>query len=248
MKKKYLINILSFVFVSFLVISPTFGKYVGTKVGIAGALNFTTLTFITETFTIVDDSLKDDGGNLVEEVVDEPKWGTESEEDEDFGLNSLKNVEFSVDNKSSKDLLIKFNVKFEMNNLSGINAAFNITLNNLTTSDVLTGNVTFTRGEQISGGIWGIGATYEYTGEVDPLLLAAPEGSTTQEIVERSFIVYSDESEGLTSSSFSLSIDFTNIGSGGGLGGIIGGIGELINNSEYIAVSLTVSPYPPEEN
>ena len=74
------------------------------------------------------------------------------------------------------------------------------------------------------------------------------KGYTTQEIVERSFIVYSDESEGLTSSSFSLSIDFTNIGSGGGLGGIIGGIGELINNSEYIAVSLTASPYPPEEN
>lgn len=248
MKKKYFVNFLSFIFVTCLIISPTFGKYVGSKVGVAGLLSFNTSTFITDAFIVLDGNLVDGAGNKVDQVVDEPKWGTESGLDENFGLNSLKNVEFGVENKSSKDLLVKFNIKFEMNNLSGINAAFKVTLNNTTTLDTLTGDVSFTRGKQLSSGLWGVGATYEYTGTVVPLLLTSPEGKSTQEIVERSFIVYANEMDGLTIGAYSLSIDFSNISSGGGLGGIIGGIGELINNSEYIAVTLVVSPYSPEEN
>lgn len=222
----------------FMTISPSYGKYTSLSYGEAGMLIFSTLKFTTETFIITDGIMDDGSGNVKDAVADVPKWGTDTGENKDYNLDSLKDVEFSIKNISSHDLLVTFLIRFKMNDADGWDSKFNVTIKNILSGDVLTGYVTFTKGDRISGGNWweGLVKTYEYYGVIDPREFKDSNGNTNQEIIEDSFVVYADASDGYTSSSYQLSIDFSN----NGLGGFIGG---LIGDSEYLSVNMVAIPY-----
>ena len=227
MNMKYkLISICYLFLVSFLVLTPTYAKYSTTTYGEAGRLVFSDLKFETGTFTITDDLVFDSNSNVKEEIKDVPKWGSNSEADEDFNLDSLKDVEFSVSNISNVDLLVNFYVEFKMNDVSGFISSYEATIKNLITGDTLEGNVSFTKGEVVSTGFLGA-KTYRYYGNIDPSTLTPTSGENINTVIERSFVVYADGADGLTSASYQVTMDFSN------LTGSSGWIDNLFGTSSY---------------
>lgn len=235
MKKKGLFDFLSLVLITFIAISPTFGKYDGTLVGEAGKLVFTTLTFSTDSFIVTDFDIKNDDGTIKEQYKDEvPKWGTNSEaakEGKDQGMDSLQNVEFSIDNKSSQDLLVMFYIDFKINVIKNIGSSFNISIRNIDNNETLTGSVQFTNYDSDGWFLW---TSYYYDGTVDPRNLSAESGNK-EEIINRSFVAHGTNSAGSSSLSFQVSINFENSG--------IGDLGDLLTDSNYLNVNMIVVPY-----
>lgn len=223
---KHFFGIFSFLVMFLLVLTPTLGKYTHTKIGEAGRLTFTPVKYKTEDFIVRDDNITtDSNGNSKAE--DEPKWGKGYAEG-DQGIKNLHNVSFGIENASSEDLLVTFYVKFQIGGITNLgNPNLKCTVTNINTGESLMGNVSFS-----TSGWW----TVTCTGTINPLELKDSNNNTNIDIVEKSFVVYSDAKDGFTSASYQLSIDYSN----SALADIIGG---LFIDSVYLDVHMIAIPY-----
>ena len=210
MKKIKNLNSIIFLILTCLFVTPTLCKYTYSKVDVASTLHFTSLT-PTDIFVIEDDIIVDNNGNVKEQIADEAKWGINAEDnpsdaDKDkYNFSSLTNVMFTINNKSSRDLLVTFYVEIQ-SNLLGNTGTFQATVNNLITGDSLVGNLSFELvGEQQ------LFQTEPYAATLNPKDggFNPPTGSTKtkDQVVADSFTVYSSSDKGSTSAKYQLKID-----------------------------------------
>lgn len=162
-KNKKYFGFLSFLLIIFVIISPTYGKYFYNDVGVAGFFTFSPL-IPTGVFVVDNDDFIGDNGETLEEAQSDSKWGagdsvedkSESELENNFGINSLEKVLFSVNNATNKKLLVKFYVELYFKSNIGTNmgltvkrTTFSIQITNITKSNQsISGDYNYTTSDQ----------------------------------------------------------------------------------------------------
>ena len=234
--KKIVKKLYGILLVIIIVLTPqTICKYTQTLVGSVGELVFSTLSFITDTFYIENDDLvENEDGSII--AKDDPKWGQESpaykEEGLSQGMGSLSDVEFSVSNKSNKELLINFYIDFKINIVKNFGASQTIIIKNITTGQSVSGTVTFTKYDE-SGFLNGV---KYYNATVNPLDFINKNNQNELDIIENSFVIYPENNEGLpTSAKYQVTIEFSK--------GFLDGVGDWLSENVYLSFYLIAVPY-----
>lgn len=229
-KKKKYYGFLSVILLFCVIITPTYGKYVFNHIGLAGFLSFTSLKPTGE-FVVIDDDFISENGEVLVEVQSESKWGAGdnpgSNPEEEFGMNALGTVMFTVNNNSSKRLLVSFRVVLATNSWLGWDiedSTNNVTLINLTKSNQsIEGSFKYVDSDRSNN---------QYTKLLKPTDKSMfPSADTTT--IETLFVLDDDEY-----AEYQVLISRSN----SGIGGIIGG---WITTDYYYSFHLVVSEYNP---
>lgn len=200
MKKRKIFILFASIFIFILPMNYTYGKYNSTIIGEAWKTAFTTFEIVKDTYVVSNDDLTINPDTNKKEGLSESFWGIENgESGEDYRLDTLQNVEFSVQNMSSTRLKVMFDVVYNAA-IGGISdifiRSFTFSIKNTTTNHMLEGNASINNGADIKINTEG----NNRHATIDPELLATTDEK--KQIFESSFIVNTGES-----ATFNMSID-----------------------------------------
>lgn len=232
MKKNKFYSILLTVLAIFSIcLTPTFGKFTYTKIGVAGMLTFTKLV-PTGDFIVDNKDFIGENGEQLTEVKSESKFGTKGENVSDpegqYGLGDLTNVVFSVSNISNRRLLVTFYIEVYSNGTWAAELVKNsITINRLDIEDnivdTINGNFTYSGKEN---------SIYKKTVSPIDSNIFSP---VNMEVIERSFILEPETGYGKYQIAIERIYD--------SIGGIIGGIGGLFTTEYFYNFHMVLVEY-----
>lgn len=229
-KKNTYYGIFSIILLFFVIITPTYGKYVYNNIGLAGILSFTPLKPAGE-FIVENEDFIGDNGEVLVEVQSESKWGAGdnpgNNPESEFGMNALGEVMFTVNNNTSKRLLVSFRIVLATTSWLGWDiedSTNNVTLINLTKeSQSIKGSFKYVDSDRNNN------RYYKLLNPTDNSMF----GNVATTTIESLFVLEKDDY-----AEYQVLISR----SGGGLGGIIGG---WITTDYYYSFHLVVTEYNP---